>query len=172
MNPVFRVAGAILAVTLSLVLSAQAAELPATELPEAKDFRADAAEAKRAGLPILVFFTTRDCPYCHIVHEDYLKPMYLSGKYKDKILFRMVRVDEDITLRDFAGGKTTHREFAARAGARLTPQVRFLDDEGKELVPALLGLMTQDFYAGILEGAIDNAVTRMRRRAGMSSPLS
>lgn len=158
---------------LGAILTVQVTLSPARadELPLAQDFRADAAEAEHRGLPILVFFSSHECPYCHIVQEDYLKPMFNSGKYKDKVLFRLVQVDDATRLLDFDGKPTTHQAFASRFGARLTPNVKFLDHEGNELVPGLLGLMTQDFYGGFLEAAIDNAVTRMRGRVALSLHL-
>lgn len=147
---------------LTGVQSAHAAE---AELPKLRDLRADARAAKAAGTPILVFFAADYCPYCHIVEEDYLQPMFRSGKYRDKILFRMITVDDSRELIDFHGDKVAPEDFAARYGVRLTPQVKFLDANGAELVPGLIGLMTRDFYAGYLEEAIDMAVQKMRAPA-------
>lgn len=140
------------------------------ELPSASDLRLDATEAKRTGSPILVFFSSHDCSYCRTVRENYLKPMNSSGNYKDRLLFRVIHVEDGSALRDFSGKMTTHREFAARSSVRLTPQVRFLDHEGKELVPALIGLMTEDYYASILESAIEDAITKMRSRVALLAP--
>lgn len=147
-----------------LALAFAAAPGFAAELPSATDLRADAVLAKRENRPILVFFTATSCPYCHIVQEDYLKPMFNRGEYTDKLLFRVVNVESDATMRDFQGKKLTQADFASRHGAALTPQVKLFDSQGNELVPGLVGLITRDFYAGFLEDAIDSAVSKLRQK--------
>lgn len=136
-------------------------------LPEASDFKADAAESRARQMPILVFYTAADCPYCAIVREDYLEPMFNRNQYKGKILFRAVHVDADDPVRDFNGRDSTHAAFAQAQGARLTPNIKFYDAAGRELVPGLLGLTTRDFFGGYLEQAIADALAKLR---GVSAP--
>lgn len=142
-----------------------AAEIPAElppELPRARDLAADAREVRGARMPIVMFFAAEDCPYCHVVEDDYLRPMFNSGRYRETILFRRVLIDDTRELTDFQGNSVAPDVFAKRYGVSLTPQVKFLDANGKELVPGLIGLMTRDFYAGYLEDAIDAAVMKLR----------
>lgn len=131
-------------------------------LPDARDFKADAAESRAQKMPMLVFFTAADCPYCAIVREDYLEPMFSRGTYRGQILFRVVHVDGDDRVRDFSGRESSHADFAQAQGVRLTPNIKFYDASGRELVPGLLGLGTRDFFAGYLEQAIADAVTKLR----------
>lgn len=142
------------------LLTALAAQ--AAELPPAKDFQADAQLARKNRTPILVFFASQSCPYCHVVEDDYLKPMFNSGDYRDKLLFRVVHIEDQTTLHDFDGAPIDAASFAKNHGVSLTPNVKFLDADGQELVPGLLGLMTRDFYAGYLEDAINDALTKLR----------
>lgn len=141
---------------------------PFHALPDARDFNADAAESRAQKMPILVFFTAADCPYCAIVREDYLEPMFSRGTYRRQILFRVVHVDSDDRLRDFSGRESSHADFAQAQGARLTPNIKLYDANGRELVPGLLGLSTRDFFAGYLEQAIADAVIKLR---GVSAPV-
>ena len=137
----------------------------AADLPKAQNLQADAAQAQRARLPILIFFAAESCPYCHIVEEDYLQPMFNSGAYASKILFRKLLIDDDSSLRDFSGKNIASADFARQQGVTLTPYVKFFGPDGKELVPGLLGLTTRDFYAGYLEQAIDAASAKLRAGA-------
>lgn len=131
-------------------------------LPDARDFQADARESRAQRTPILVFYTAADCPYCAIVREDYLEPMFNGREYRDRLLFRTVHVDSDDAVRDFGGRARTHAEFAQAQGVRLTPYIKFYDASGRELVPGLLGLTTRDFFGGYLEQAIADAIGKLR----------
>ena len=131
-------------------------------LPDARDFKADARESRAQRMPILVFYTSADCPYCAIVREDYLEPMFTSGAYRGQILFRTVHVDANDSVRDFRGRPSTHADFAQSQGVRLTPNIKLYDANGRELVPGLLGLSTRDFFAGYLEQAIADATAKLR----------
>lgn len=131
-------------------------------LPDARDFKADARAARAQRMPILVFYTAADCPYCAIVREDYLEPMFNGSEYRGKLLFRAVHIDSDEAVRDFQGRATSHAEFARSQGVRLTPHIKFYDADGRELVPGLLGLSTREFFAGYLEQAIADATAKLR----------
>lgn len=145
---------------------ANAADLP---LPMAKDFQADARLVRKNRTPILVFFESASCPYCHVVEDDYLRPMFNSGDYRDKLVFRVVRIEDGARLHDFNGAAIDAATFAKHYGVSLTPHVKFLGADGQELVPGLLGLMTRDFYAGYLEDAINDALAKLRGPAEASS---
>lgn len=150
---------------LSVSISALAGAGPAAtaaELPKARNLAADARQVRSARMPIMLFFAAEDCTYCHIVEDDYLRPMFNSGRYRDTILFRRVLIDDTRELTDFQGNPVAPDVFAKRYGVSFTPQVKFLDANGKELVPGLVGLMTRDFYAGYLDDAIDAAVAKLR----------
>lgn len=133
----------------------------AAELPWVADLREDGREARRLGVPILVFFFADYCEYCETVNELYLEPMYNSDEYSNKILFRRVDVGGAKTIWDFNGRKTDHESFASREGASFTPIVRFYDADGNELVPELYGYSSPDFFAAFLEAKIDDAVKNL-----------
>ncbi len=150
-------------------VAAPAAAEPPLQLPEARDFAADAREARSQRLPILVFFAAGGCPYCQEVEELYLKPMQARGEDRGRYLLRVVHVDSARRLRDFDGRPTDHGSFAAREGIWLTPVIRFYGPDGRQLAPPLVGYSSPDFYAGYLEQGIENALTQLRRPAAAAS---
>ncbi len=122
----------------------------------------DAASSARARVPILLFFDRGDCPYCERALREYLVPMSLDEKWRERAIYRQVEVDRELPLTDFDGKPTTHRAFAARYRAALTPTVMIVDGRGEKIGDALIGLMTPDFYAAYLENAIDAGVKQLR----------
>lgn len=133
----------------------------ATELPVASDLRADAQHAARHGTPILVFYAADSCPFCHLVEELHLRPMQARGVYADKLLVRVVRTERAQAMTDFEGRRTDHERFARRQGATFTPTVRLYGPGGQELARPVIGYPA-DFYSGMLEQAIDDAIARLR----------
>ncbi len=150
---------------LLLFLALAAAASSAAELPLAKNLKKDARKAARAQTPILVFFAADSCPYCHQVEDLYLTPMYKSGDYDGKLLFRVVRIESANFLRDFNGKRVDHETFAENEGVVLTPVIRFYGPEGKELIPELIGYSTPDFYGDYLERAISDSISKLRNVA-------
>lgn len=152
---ILRVMGLLTAVLLTYGVSA-------SELPVAADLQRDGQQAQEEHLPVLVFFSAKSCPYCEQMRSLFLEPMYSSGDYAGKVIIREVKVESGLTLRDFKGKKVSHADFARLHGISLTPQILFMDPAGKELVPALVGLTTPDFFSGYLDEAINAALARMR----------
>lgn len=152
------------ALLLLLSLPLQAAELSAVRLPQATDLQALGDQARARGLPLLVMFSSAHCPYCMIVREEFLKPMLRSGDYADKVIMAEVEADET-PITDFDGHTRSALDVAQRYDATLSPTVVFLDPDGHELAPRLVGITTVDFYGGYLDEAIEQARTRLRKLA-------
>jgi len=131
-------------------------------LPAASDLQRDAAASARDRVPILLFFDRGDCPYCERALREFLVPMSRDEKWRGCAIYRQVEVDRDLPLTDFDGTRTTHRAFATRYRAALTPTVMVVDGRGEKIGDALIGLMTPDFYAAYLENAIDAGVKHLR----------
>lgn len=147
------------------VLAAAGSAAAGSQLPLARDLAADAADASGRGAAILVFYMSDSCPYCERVEELYLEPMLTRRPYGDRLLIRAVRADRATPLRDFAGNSTDHGAFARRAGAYVTPLVQLYGPDGTALAEPLLGYTSPDFYAGQLEGRIEQAIARVPQRA-------
>jgi thioredoxin-related protein len=145
---------------MAMAMSLVAPSLYADALPEARDFSRDAKVAKRKNIPILVFFATRDCPYCETVETLYLQPLYASKTYKGKVLFRVVRTESVTSLRDFNGKRTDHEDFASAQGVFFTPVIRLYNASGKEL-SELYGYTSPDYYSGELTNLIDKSIAKL-----------
>ena len=139
----------------------------ASTLPVAEDLQADGRLSRQAAMPIMVFYATDSCPYCELVRELYLQPMYNSKAYSEKVLFRVVKINSVEGVRDFSGRQLNHGSLASQQGVSFVPVIRFYDPAGSELVPELFGYTSPDFYAGFLEESIATSVAKMRVQQGM-----
>ncbi len=126
------------------------------------DLSREASHISSQGLPLLIEFSAEDCPYCHLLEEEFLKPMLRSGDYTDRVIIRKVDIGSDIPLTDFDGAPVTGRELARRYGVKVTPTVLLLDAEGRELSARLIGVTTPDFFGGYLDAAIDESRRLLR----------
>ena len=134
-------------------------------IPETRDLYADARLAAEKNVPLLVMFAMEDCGYCEQVKQDFLIPMLRSGDYTDKVLMRIVRVDDYSYVKDFDGQERPGDSIATRFRAYVVPTVIFVDKDGKQLSPRLLGITTPDFYGGDLDNAINESLRKLRALA-------
>jgi len=132
-------------------------------LPVALDLHADGIEAQRAGLPIVLFFYSRTCPYCREVEEDHLRPLLAENARHPRFLFRAVDINASRPLTDFTGQATNQQMFSRQQSVALVPHLRFVGPDGAVLAPDLVGLTLRDFYGGYIEEAIAQAGERLRR---------
>lgn len=124
------------------------------------DLAADAERMRAVTQPMVVLFSQRNCGWCDRARSQ------LAGLAKDDpagtgVLFRQIDIDRDTALRDFAGGATTHRQFARKHGARFTPTVMVFGPQGQPLGEPILGMRVPDFYAQYVVLAIEEARTAM-----------
>jgi thioredoxin-related protein len=152
-------------IAAALIL-AWALALPAMAqpLPPARDLRSDGHDAASRQVPVLLFFSREDCPYCRRALREFFLPMQRSGDYAQRVIFRQVEVDQGLGLVAFDGSRTTHAAFAAAYGAHFTPTVIVVDEKGQPLARPIVGLLTPDFYGAYLDEAIDQGGAKMRAR--------
>lgn len=158
---------------LALAVAGLATTSHAEGLTPARDLAADAAWAAAAGAPVLIFYKSDSCPYCHQVEDLYLEPMQRRDTYAGRLVIRVVHVDKSQPLHDFQGNLTDHSRFASRQGAWFTPLIQLYGGDGAVLTPPLVGYTSPDFYAGELESRIEAAIGRLRSAnaaAGGSTP--
>lgn len=151
--------------TLLLALLASAPVSASTDgkLPLAVDLRADAAEARRIGVPILVFYSLKGCPYCEVIRASHLLPMH--GERTRRVLIRQINLQDNATLIDFNGQATTHREYSQARKISFAPVVTLVDGEGRALAEPLKGAMLPDFYGAHLDDAITQATAALKQAA-------
>lgn len=141
-----------------------ASVVAATDLPAAQDLRTDTDRAARAGGPLIVIYSRKDCKYCETVKRDYLKPLTTNPRYRDKVVIRQINQDSDAQLVDFRGETTTHARFAASEKIKLVPVVAFYGPQGTRLTDSIVGARLPDFYPGYLEDAVEKSSLALKTR--------
>jgi thioredoxin-related protein len=139
-----------------LVANSQA-DSTAVELPKAEDLSALAEASNKQHLPILLMYSADDCEYCDLLEKDVIRPMMLSGELGKKVVFRKVMVDSISAIKDFRGQSIFPDEFAYTKGVQVTPTLQFVDENGEELVPKLIGYQGNDFFSAYLDTAISGS---------------
>lgn len=148
-----------LQVTLVTGNHAQAQE---AQLQTATDLESLGEQAQDRRVPILIMFSSDSCPYCTIMEEGYLLPMLRNAEYKNKVIIRKIMVNGYDTLTDFNGKRIEAEDLPGRYRAWVTPTLVFLNSDGKEIAPKLVGIGTEGFFAGDIDNAIDMALTHLR----------
>lgn len=151
----------IISLCLSLAIFSLSQAEP-VKLPETRDLYADAQLARDKNIPMLVMFSQQGCAYCVVMEEEYLKPMIISGDYKDKILIRKVMRDSYGNIRSFDGKAIAADTLANSYRAFVSPTVVFVDHNGKELAKRIMGIGTEGYFAYELDQAIDLSLQRLR----------
>ncbi len=146
-----------------LLVGISAARAETVQVREATDLYQIGAQARERQLPILIMFSMHGCPYCDIVREEFLKPMLISGEYRERVIIREIHSDSFDELRDFDGQAISAEDLAHRYNASLSPTVVFVDHAGNELAPRMVGVTTVDYYGGYLDEAIEASLQRMRQ---------
>lgn len=134
----------------------------ATAIPTVSSLADEAGTAQRERLPLVLMFSSDYCGYCIRVESDFLGPMQKSGDYRDRAIFRKVKLGSG-TLTDFDGTPVTVDALAERYNIKVTPTVVFLDHHGYPLAESQVGLTTPDYYGGYLDQSITDALERLRR---------
>lgn len=134
-------------------------------LPIIRDLAALGEESRRAGVPILLMFSSESCGYCKRLEEEVLRPLRLSGIDPQQVLVRKVMLDEYETLRLFSGkSQEADRYASSEHGVSVVPTVALLDSNGKQLVPKIVGYNTPGLYEGYLDEAIKVSNQLLKQR--------
>ncbi len=120
--------------------------------------------ARRKRLPVMLVFAAEHCGYCELLENEILRPMLISGDYRNKVIIRKVMIDSGETLTDFDGTRISADRFAVRHDIFVTPTTLFVDHDGRELAKRMLGINTIEFYAGDVDKAIDRSLRMLRTR--------
>lgn len=155
-----------IAILLILLLAGPAFPVKAgseTRVPLTTDLQAAASLAHTRNIPLLIMFSLDNCPYCMVVREEFLDPMQRSGDYSNKVLMRILKMDDNFVT-DFDGRRVPVDDLAVRYGASVAPTVVLLDHHGQMLTKRLLGITTADFYGSYLDAAIDKSLQRLHEQ--------
>jgi thioredoxin-related protein len=138
--------------------------LAATDLTLAVDLRAEAAQAAKAGGPLIVIFSRKDCKYCEAVKRDYLKPLATNPRFRERVVIRQINQDGDtLALNDFTGSATTHARISVAEKVKLVPVVAFYGPDGRKLADPIIGARLPDFYLSYLEEAVEQSSRALKK---------
>ena len=132
------------------------------ELLSINDAQQEARLSEKQQLPILIMFGTESCPFCHLLKDDFLIPMIISGDYTDKVILRQVYVEEGADIISFSGTKISTEKFAQKYAVRLFPTTVLVNHKGQQLVKKIVGVTTPSLFGGTLDNAIDEALAVLR----------
>jgi thioredoxin-related protein len=139
--------------------SVQVAGAADVGLPALSNFAEDAAQAKKARIPILVLVSIEGCPYCERIRRQHLIPM--SREAHPGALIREVDMHSTHVIKGQGNQSMTHVEFAKRHGIRFAPTVLLLGPGGNLLAEPLVGASIPDFYGAYLDERIQTARSKL-----------
>ena len=142
------------------------------KVPLAADLSKEAKIARDKRIPILVLFSAPGCVYCDRVRNQVLIPTTLNADYDDKVIMLEVEVGNNTKLIDFDGKRITQAQFASKHKVVFTPTVKFFDARGHEVADPIVGLVTLDYYGGVFDQGIENAIARIRNRSAVAGELA
>ena len=137
-----------------------------TQILRIHDFSAIAEVARREKRLILLLVSQEDCPYCHLIKAEIIRPMILGKDFENEILIRELFIDEGEIILDFQGNKREAADFAHDYGVFVTPTLLFLDADGKEQVKQMTGINTVEMYWYYLSQSITKALEQMQGKTG------
>lgn len=130
-------------------------------LAPAHDLAADAREMRAQRVVMLVLFSQAGCRWCERARREVLLPLQKDLASARRLQLREIAIDADTALRDFDGRPTTHRRFAAAAGARFTPTLMVFGPDGRRLSEPIVGFLTADFYVEYVNRAVEEGLARL-----------
>lgn len=142
---------------LLLIAPVGLADEDAERMVMATDLRDEARLLREQKLVLVLEFSSEDCSYCRRLEELFLLPMQRNEEYRERVLIRAVSLDPYHDLVDFDGHSLSTHEFASRYDVSLTPTLLFLDADGVEIGERLVGIWSEDFFGGYIDGRIDDA---------------
>jgi len=150
------------AAILACGISLPATSFAAGGLVHARDFKADAREAAKRQIPIMVVFTSPGCHYCDRVKREYLAPLQKDPAYRKQVIIRELEVGSSRPLTLFDGTKTTEGAFAAEHKVFMVPTIMVFDTRGEATSEPIIGLLTPDYYFGYIQNAIEDGLSKVR----------
>jgi len=122
------------------------------------DWSVDARQARSAGLPIMMIFSSDECIYCERLKQEVLSPMLQRDAFTGKVLIREIYIDSGGKVTDFDGERIRRRSFVNRYHVYATPTVVLVDFQGAPLVEPIVGYNNASSYSDSLDEAVSTAL--------------
>ncbi len=149
-------------ISLGVYTAGAAKQGPTLQVTQTTDLASVGNIARDRKLPILLVFSAHHCTYCELLEDEILKPMLLSGDYRERVLIYKVMLDEGTELHDFNGNRITADTLSQHYDVYVTPTMLFLDSDGRELSERILGINTVEMFGGLVDEAIDISLQQLR----------
>ena len=133
-------------------------------IPQATDLEVVALQSNRNKIPIMIMYAAETCEYCERLEQDLLAPMHISGQYNNRVIIRKVMIDGIDSIKDFSGKSVDAEDFAFKRGVQVTPTLQFVDADGNQLAPEMIGYNTPEMYASYIENAIESSARAIRHK--------
>ncbi|HQR77853.1 MAG TPA: hypothetical protein PLR35_15645 [Burkholderiaceae bacterium] len=148
-----------LAAAASLLLAPRVWASEVALLPAVDDAQALSAQSARAGVPIIVLFSTPGCPYCQEARQNYLVPRHAEQQRRSKpeYLLREVDITSRRPVGTIDGRAFTEAQLAERYGIHFAPVLMAFDSRWRPLGDPLVGLDRAGFYESYVERLITAA---------------
>lgn len=134
------------------------------DVPRATDLTVLGLQSNQNKIPIMIMYAAETCEYCERLEEDLLGPMHVSGKYNNRVIIRKVMIDAVEDIKDFRGKAVDAEDFAIYRGIQVTPTLRFVDADGNQLAPEMIGYNTPELYASYIENAIESSARAIKHQ--------
>jgi len=162
MYKLFSASSLLLAFFTFASLNACAEPVNKPQVQQVFDLSILARDSRDKKLPILLLFSATHCPYCELLENEILKPMLLSGDYRDRVIIAKIVLDDANNLRNFNGQPTDMSSFTSRYNLFVTPTLLFLDAKGTEINHRITGVNTIELFGGRVDSAISNSLKKLR----------
>ncbi|WP_178861822.1 thioredoxin family protein [Thiomicrorhabdus cannonii] len=129
---------------------------------ELQDCQLLGQESRAKKLPIVLMFGAQWCEFCQTLSEQVFAPMALGGMYEGKaMLLRHVGIDEPGSIPGFDGKPLNKAKWAYELGADLTPTTLFLDGQGREIAPRIVGISNIELFTGLIHRNLNIAYAKL-----------
>lgn len=145
----------------SLLLLIFSLPASAVEVRETTDLQALSKLSMKKRVPVILYFSAHDCPYCMMLEEEILKPMLISGDYGKKVIIRKIMIDGNDVV-DFNGKNVSVEKISSRYNVFVTPTMVFIGPNGQELAKRMIGINTVEMFGGDVDDNIDKSLKKLR----------
>ncbi|EAR61681.1 hypothetical protein MED92_03762 [Neptuniibacter caesariensis] len=137
----------------------------AAGMPMTKDLQAaynkNGLNNQGQGKVVLLLVSQPNCSYCVQITEEILKPMLISGNYKQTTVFSELEINTGGQIVDFNGEKVDATQFARRYNAWATPTLLFLDGQGREVSNKMVGINTLELYGYYVDRSLEKGFIKI-----------
>jgi len=133
----------------------------------ANDWTQVAQAAQDGNAPILILYTSDECPYCDRLKEEVLQPMFRNDPDSHLAVVREVDINKGGKMTDFDGERIRSRYFRKRYKVYAAPTLLILDASGNPISKPFIGYNSKEEYAPMLESALEKSRGLLKRPSSL-----